>query len=54
MSELYKIANEYAALMSEDLPPELIADTIEGIEGEFTDMVSAILALCKNESAYAD
>ena len=25
MTELYKIANEYAALMSEDLPPELIA-----------------------------
>lgn len=54
MAELYKIANEYAALMSEDLPSELIADTIEGIEGEFTDKVSAILALCKNESAYAD
>ena len=30
MTELYKIANEYAAIMSEDLPPELIADTIEG------------------------
>ena len=54
MAELYKIANEYAALMSEDLPPELIADTLEGIEGEFTDKVAAILALCKNESAYAD
>lgn len=54
MTELYKIANEYAALMSEDLPPELVADTIEGIEGEFTDKVSAILSLCKNELAYAE
>lgn len=54
MAELYKIAGEYAALMSEDLPAELIADTLEGIEGEFSDKVSAILSLCKNESAYAD
>ena len=54
MASLYEVSSQYAALMSEDLPPEMIADTLEGIEGEFTDKVSAILALCKNESAYAD
>ena len=54
MASLYEVSSQYAALMSEDFPPELIADTLEGIEGELTDKVSSILALCKNESAYAD
>lgn len=54
MTALYKIANEYSALMSEDLPPEMIADTLEGIEGEFSDKVESILAMCKNEIGYAE
>ena len=41
MSKLYEIANEYAKLMDSDLEPEMIADTIEGMEGEFTDETTA-------------
>lgn len=51
MSALYEVANEYAKLMAEDLPVDMIEDTIEGIEGEFTDKVEQLLAIIKNESA---
>lgn len=54
MSALYDIANEYAALLNEDLEPELIADTIEGMEGEFSDKVEQLLAIIKNQKAYAE
>ncbi|ABV04671.1 conserved hypothetical protein [Escherichia coli HS] len=50
MSKLYEIANEYAKLMDSDLEPEMIADTIEGMEGEFTDKIEQLLAIIKNES----
>lgn len=51
MSALYEIANDYAALSNEDMDAEMIADTLEGIEGEFTDKAEQILAIIKNNSA---
>lgn len=54
MSKLYDIANDYAKLMDSGLAPELMADTIEGIEGELTDKIEQLLAICKNEQGYAE
>lgn len=54
MSKLYEVANDYAKLMDSDMDAEMIADTLEGIEGEFTDKISQLLALCKNLSAHSD
>lgn len=54
MSKLYEIANEFAKLMDSDLEPETIADTIEGMEGEFTDKIEQLLSVIKNESGYAE
>ncbi len=54
MSKLYDIANDYAKLMDSGLAPEMIADTIEGIDGELVDKVEQLLAICKNEQFYAE
>jgi uncharacterized coiled-coil DUF342 family protein len=54
MTALYEIANEYAKLANEDMDPEMIADTLEGIEGEFTDKIEQVLAVAKNELALAE
>ncbi|CAI1104754.1 Siphovirus Gp157 [Serratia ficaria] len=54
MSKLYDIANDYAKLMDSGLAPELITDTIEGIEGELTEKIEQLLAICKNEQGYAE
>ncbi|QGH63391.1 siphovirus Gp157 family protein [Serratia proteamaculans] len=54
MSKLYDIANDYAKLLDSGLAPELIADTIEGIEGELTGKIEQLLAICKNEQGYAE
>ena len=54
MSKLYEIADDYARLMDADLEPDLIADTLEGIEGELSDKIEQLLALCKNESGYSE
>lgn len=54
MSKLYEIASEYAKLMDSDLEPEMLADTIEGMEGEFTDKIEQLIAIIKNESGYAE
>lgn len=54
MSKLYDIANDYAKLMDSGLAPEMIADTIEGIDGELVDKVEQLLAICKNEQLYAE
>ncbi|HEO8934542.1 TPA: siphovirus Gp157 family protein [Serratia marcescens] len=54
MSKLYDIANDYAKLMDSGLEPEMIADTIEGIDGELIDKVEQLLAICKNEQLYAE
>ena len=53
MSKLYEISNDYAKLLSEDIDPEMIADTLEGMEGEFTDKVGQLLAIIKNETAFS-
>ena len=53
MTALYKIANEYAALENEDLDPEMIADTLEGIEGEFSAKLEQLLSIVKNQNALA-
>lgn len=54
MAKLYEIANDYAKLMGEDCDIEMIQDTVDGIEGEFTDKVEHLIAIIKNESALAD
>ena len=54
MSKLYEIANDYAKLMDSDFEPDAIADTLEGMEGELTDKIEQLLAICKNESSYAE
>ncbi|MGK6325729.1 siphovirus Gp157 family protein [Erwinia sp. DT-104] len=51
MTKLYEVANDYARLMDSDMEPEMIADTLEGIEGELADKISQLLAICKNLSA---
>lgn len=53
MTQLYKIANSFAELANSDLPAEMIADTLEGIEGEMEIKVEQCLAIIKNELAYA-
>lgn len=54
MTALYQIANEFAKLSESGMEPELIADTLDGIEWELEAKVEQILAVCKNEQAYAD
>ena len=55
MTQLYKIANQYAELAnSDDFTPEMIADTLDGMEGEFTDKCEQILAMVKNNKATAE
>lgn len=54
MSKLYEIANSYAMLMDADFDAGEIADTLEGMEGELTDKIEQLLAICKNESGYAE
>ncbi|QCT21808.1 siphovirus Gp157 family protein [Jejubacter calystegiae] len=54
MTKLYEVANDYARLLESDLPPEDIADTVEGIEGELTDKIEQLLSICKNELVYAN
>lgn len=54
MTKLYEVANDYARLMDSDMEPGMIADTLEGIEGELTDKISQLLAVCKNLYALSD
>lgn len=51
MSKLYEIANEYAELANSEMDAEMIADTLEGIQGEFEDKAEQLLAIIKNEQA---
>jgi len=51
MVQLYKLADDFARLADEDLPPEMIADTLEGMQGEFEDKLEGILQFIKNEAA---
>lgn len=55
MTQLYKIANEYAELANnDDFEPEMIADTIEGIEGEFSQKLEQLIAVMKNNDGLAE
>ena len=49
MSKLYEIASEYAKLLDSDLEPEMIADTVEGMEGELVDKIEQLLSICKTK-----
>ncbi len=51
MAQLYKLADDFARLADEDLPPEMIADTLEGMQGIFEDKIEGILQFIKNEAA---
>lgn len=54
MTQLYKLADDFARLADEDLPPEMIADTLEGMQGAFEDKLEGMLQFIKNEHAYSD
>lgn len=53
MEPLYKIAEAYAGLMSEDFDLEMIQDTLDGIEGEFESKVEQILSVIKNKQYHS-
>ena len=48
MTSLYTIASQYRAdlesLSDLDLPPEVVADTVEGMQGEVSDKLRAVIA----------
>ncbi|EDU3844936.1 siphovirus Gp157 family protein [Salmonella enterica subsp. enterica serovar Essen] len=53
MSTAIEIANDYSKLLalletSDELTPEMIADTLEGIEGELGDKLDAMMIVCCN------
>lgn len=52
--KLYEIANDYAELANSDMEPEMVADTLEGIQGTFEDKAEQIMAIIKNEQALED
>lgn len=54
MTALYQIANDFAKLADSGMEPEMIADTLDAIEWELEAKVEQILAVCKNETAYAE
>lgn len=55
MTELYKIANQYASLANDDsFTPEMIKDTLEAIEGEFEEKAEQLLAIVKNSLAESE
>jgi putative heme iron utilization protein len=46
------LANDYSSLLalletSEDLTPEMIADTLEGLEGELADKLDAVMVVAQ-------
>lgn len=56
---LYQLADEYLAAFDaltamEDIPPEAITDTLEGIAGSFQDKAVAVAAYLKTLEAEAD
>jgi len=53
--QLYKLADDYLKLQSdESFTAEEIADTLEGIEGEFNDKAENIISLMKSLSSESD
>lgn len=52
------LANDYSSLLtlletSEDLTPEMIADTLEGLEGELADKLDAVMVVARNNIGLA-
>lgn len=58
MTRLFDLAQEYRALLdlesSDDLPPEVIADTLEGLHGEFEDKAEAVAKFILSLEASAE
>lgn len=58
MTTLYTIAAEYqadlAALADIDLDPQTVADTLEGMQGDLTDKLRAVIAYALSMCAEAD
>lgn len=58
MTALYEISAQYleamAGLADLDLPPECVADTLEGLQGELTDKLRAVIAYAQTLQAEAD
>lgn len=56
--KLYEISNTYQdflnAVESGDIPEEAVADTLEGIQGDFNEKADNIACIIKNLSAEAD
>lgn len=54
---LYQLADEYmeglAILADADVPPEVVFDTLEGMQGELVDKVDAVMAYAANLQALA-
>lgn len=55
---LYELTDQFKALellaSSDDLPPEVIRDTIEGVEGQWKDKAVAVAAYILDAEAKAD
>ena len=53
--KLYEISNEYnqflQAVEDEEIPIEAVADTLEGIKGEFNEKADNIACMIKNQEA---
>lgn len=52
------LANDYSSLLnlletSEDLTPEMIADTLEGLEGALADKLDAVMVVARNNIGLA-
>jgi hypothetical protein len=56
--KLYELALQHRALealeSNEDLPPDVIRDTLEGLEGELRDKAVSVAHFCRNLMSTAD
>lgn len=57
-AKLYELANSYRALealeVSEDLPAELIRDTLEGLQGDLQEKCTSVCMFSRNLEAVAE
>ena|ERR1700744_368028 len=58
MTRLFEITDQYRELLSledsDDLPPEVIADTLEGLEGDFANKAEAVAKFILSLEATAE
>lgn len=56
--KLYELVSQHRALealeSSDDLPPDVIRDTLEGLEGELRDKAVSVAHFCRNLESTAD